>query len=276
MRRRYYDMMFVFNDEKFTSYEEMKPVAISYLIDNFASWVNEKYHYIDFGYGDMVFASEILECDSYSLAEYNQLGVYLDEKIAELFHVEADGKIDEAKTKEYSKKLDRDVYRKAKLNEVHNQINTNFKVALNAMLMKGQYEGYLDGDKTAKLIKSLNHIYMDFVKESMSRVETLVNESLGCENPDAGYNYWLYIFSDSAIWKDAILNFVEPLMKDEVFFVDFGTNIHDVEAEILENIDILLSDYFPIGKNMLKQIQMKDFNCLPFGGHAIEVNGNNY
>lgn len=268
--------MFVFNDEKFASYEEMKPVAISYLIGNFTGWVNEKYHYIDFGYGDMVFASEILECDNYSLAEYNQLGIYLDEKIAKLFRVEADGKVDEAKTKEYSKKLDRDVYRKAKLNEVHNQINTNFKVALNAMLMKGQYEGYLDGDKTAKLIKSLNHIYMAFVKESMSRVETLVNESLGCENPGAGYNYWLYIFSDSAIWKDAILNFVEPLMKDEVFFVDFGTNIHDVEAEILENIDILLSDYFPIGKNMLKQIQMKDFNCLPFGGHAIEVNGNNY
>lgn len=268
--------MFVFNNEEFTSYEEMKPVAIGYLIDNFTGWVNEKFHYIDFGYGDMVFASEILECDSYSLAEYNQLGIYLDEKISELFHVEADGKIDEVKTKEYSKKLDCDVYKKAKLNEVHNQINTNFKVALNAMLMKGQYGGYLDADKTAKLIKSLNRIYTTFIKESMSRVETLVNESLGCENPDTGYNYWLYIFSDPAIWKDVILCYIEPLIKDEGFFNDFEANIYDVEAEIIENIESLLSDYFPIGENMLKQIQTKDFNCLAFGGHVIEASGNNY
>lgn len=268
--------MFVFNDEKFTSYEEMKPVAVNYLIDNFDSWVNEKYHYMDFGYGDMIFASEILECDSYKLAEYNQLGIYLDEKIAELFHVEADDKVDEAKTKEYSKKLDHDVYRKAKLNEVHNQINANFKVVLNAMLMKCQYEGYLNADKTTELIKSLNRIYTTFVRESMSRVEMLVNESLGYENSDAGYNYWLYIFSDPAVWKDAILNFIEPLIKDEVFFSDFGTNIHDVDAEILENIESLLSSYFPIGESMLKQIRTKDFNCLSFGGLVIEVNGNNY
>lgn len=269
-------MMFVFNNEEFTSYEEMKSVAVSYLIDNFASWVNDRYHYIDFGYSDMVFASEVLECDGYSLAEYNQLGIYLDEKITKLFRVEVDGKVDEAKTKEYSKKLDRDVYRKAKLNEVHNQINTNFKIALNAMLMKGQYEGYLNNDKTTYLIKSLNHIYTTLIKESMSRVETLVNESLGCENPDAGYNYWLYIFSDPVIWKDAILNYFEPLIKDGLFFNDFETNIYDVDAEIIENIESLLSDYFPISENMLKQIQTKDFNCLAFGGHVIEVSGNNY
>lgn len=269
-------MMFVFNNEEFTSYEEMKPAAVGYLIDNFASWVNDKYHYMDFGYGDMVFASEILECDSYSLAEYNQLGIYLDEKIGELFCVEADGKVDEAKTKEYSKKLDYDVCRKAKLNEVHNQININFKVALNAMLMKGQYGGYLDADKTTKLIKSFNRIYTTFVKESKSRVEALVNENLGYENFDAGYNYWLYIFSDPAVWKDAILSYVESLIKDEVFFADFDANIHDIEAEVLENVDSLLSAHFPVSKNMLKQIQTKDFSSLPFGGHVIEVNSNNY
>lgn len=269
-------MMFVFNNEEFTSYEEMKPAAVGYLIDNFASWVNDKYHYMDFGYGDMVFASELLECDNYSLAEYNQLGVYLDEKIGELFHVEADGKVDEIKTKEYSKKLDHDVYRKAKLNEVHNQINTNFKVALNSMLMRGQYECYLDGDKTTKLIKSLNHICTTFVKETMSRVKMLVNESLGFENPDAGYNYWLYIFSDPAIWKDAILCYIEPLIKDEGFFNDFEANIYDIEAEILENTESFLSSYFPIGESMLKQIQAKDFSCLLFGGRVMEVGGNNH
>lgn len=270
------NMMFVFNNEKFASYEEMKPVAVSYLIDNFADWVNGKYHYMDFGYGDMFFASEILECDSYRLAEYNQLGIYLDEKIKELFHVEEDDKVDEGKTKKYFKILDHDVCRKAKLNEVHNQINANFKIALNAILAKCQYEGNLDADKTTKLIKSLNCIYTTFVKESKSRVEALVNESLGYENFDAGYNYWLYIFSDPAVWKDAILSYVESLIKDEVFFADFDANIHDIEAEVLENVDSLLSAHFPVSKNMLKQIQTKDFNSLPFGGHVIEVNSNNY
>lgn len=59
-------------------------------------------------------------------------------------------------------------------------------------------------------------------------------------------------------------------------FADFDTNIHDIEAEVLENVDSLLSAHFPVSKNMLKQIQTKDFNSLPFGGHVIEVNSNNY
>lgn len=269
-------MTFTFNNEAFSSYQEMQPFAISYLIDNFVTWLNNRYRYIDFGYGDLIFASEVLECDSYRLVEFNQLGIYLDEAIPELFFVEENGETSKSKTKEYTEKLQNDILRKARLNEVHNQINTNFKISLNAMLMKSQYESYLDSDKTSVLIKSLEHIYSSFVKESLSRVETLTNETLQSENPDASYNYWLYIFSNPTIWNDAILNYITPLIKGQTFFEDFDANMHDIEAEIFENMEALLSSYFPIGNQLLKQIQTKDFNCLPFGGHVIEPNENNY